>query len=194
MVHQSLAIALAYVAGAVHFLMLVIKEKGICVAYSWTHLTTLMLSYQFLVSYLNGQISVVIGERVPTWTSSTSFRFILLQVLYTSYYWHVKWICDVFHLTHPTSLMLLCQFLVCEMQLRLILILWINLSIGAMAKSLKLKGPKWMEQVGLHCCILEVLPRASIEIIRFIWRLLLQFAFSALPESLFNFGFNRTSH
>ena len=120
-----------------HVLILV-KEKGICVAYSWTHPTSLMLSCQFLVSYHDGQ------------TSSTSFRFILLQVLYTSYYWHVKWIYDVFHLTHPTSLMLLCQFLVCAMQWRLILILWINLSIGAMTKSLKLKGPKWMEQVGLH--------------------------------------------
>ena len=150
MVHQSLAIALAYVAGPVHFLMLVIKEKGICAAYSWTHLTSLMLSYQFLVSYLNGQISVVIGERVPTWTSSTSFRFILLQVLYTSYYWHVKWIYGVFHLTHLTSQMLLCQFLVCDMQLPLILIQWINLSIGAMMKSLKLRNPKWMEQVFAH--------------------------------------------
>ena len=87
---------------------------------------------------------------LPTWPSSTSFRFILLQVLYTSYYWHVKWIYDVFHLTHLTSLMLLCQFLVCDMQLPLILIQWINLSIGAMMKSLKLRNPKWMEQVFAH--------------------------------------------
>ena len=154
MIYQSLAIASAYVAGLVHFLMLVIKEKGICASYSWAHPTSLMLSYQFLILFLNGQISVVIGERVPTGASSTSFRFILLQVLYTSSYWHVKWIYDVFHLTHPTSLMLLCQFLVSAMQLRLILILWKNLSIGAMTKSLKLKDPKWMEQVGLHCYIL----------------------------------------
>ena len=108
----------------------------------------------------NSQISVLIGERLPTWTSSTSFRFILLQVLYTSYYWHVKWIYGVFHLTHLTSQMLLCQFLVCDMQLRLILIQWINLSIGAMMNSLKLRNPKWMEQVFCtllcHCVVFYI--------------------------------------